>query len=861
MRTAVAAALSCLILVGTCAADAARASIKKQTSIPAQELSAALQAFARDWHVQVVFASEDVSARRSGGASGELTTDEALKQLLRDTGLTYRYLDDKTVTVVPIAAVDASATSEVPPASEPSEARSGQGVTPKESQEPRRFWDRFHLAQADQGNAASDGAIGREDQGQASQKTPVQLEEVVVTAQKRAERLQDVPVPVTALSADVLADNDQVRLQDYYNEIPGVNLQSDGIRGGPALISIRGITTGGVTNPTVGVTIDDVPYGSSISNGGGFITPDLDPSDLKSIEVLRGPQGPLYGASSLGGLLKFVMVDPSTDSVTGRVEAGLSGVSNGDDVGYNVRGAVNVPLGDTFAIRASGFTRRDPGYIDNVALNINGVNQGDAYGGRLSALWKPSPAFSVKLTALLQDNNRDGSSFVVSGLGDLQQSAARGTGWEHRKTDFFSATFQAKLGEVDMTAVSGYSINKLSDSIDYSPTFWSSSYSQPLFGVSGAPFTESNKTDKFSQELRFSGSLGQAMEWMLGGFYTHEQNSYLQWILASNYATGALAGQLFYDSFPTTYTEYAAFTTLTYHFTDRFDVQLGGRESQNKQTYSLLEGGPAAGGSPIFQPEEGSKANSFTYLVTPRLKISPDLMVYARVASGYRPGGPNLGPVPPTYRPDTTTDYELGFKGDILDRMVSFDASVYYITWKSIQLSEVASDGFYFYGNGGRAKSEGVEFSVESRPARGLKLGAWISLDDAALTESFPSTTTVQGAQGDRLPGSSRFSGNISVDQEFSLLSRATGFVGGTVSYVGDRLGEFTTSAMRENYPGYSQTNLHAGIRYNSWTVNLFANNLFDRRGLLSGGLGTEVPADFFYIQPRTVGLSIVASL
>src|SRR5207248_1653206 len=153
---------------------------------------------------------------------------------------------------------------------------------------------------------------------------------------------------------------------------------------------------------TVGITVDDVPFGSSTISGGGLAVPDFDPGDLSQIEVLRGPQGTLYGASSLGGLIKFVTVTPPTDRVSGNLQAGVSSVRNGDEVGYVYRGAVNAPLSDTWAVRASGFVRLDPGYITNPVLNIKGLNTARADGGLVSTLWQPAQNFSVKLSALLQ---------------------------------------------------------------------------------------------------------------------------------------------------------------------------------------------------------------------------------------------------------------------------------------------------------------------------------------------------------------------------------------------------------------------------------------------------------------------------
>ena len=186
---------------------------------------------------------------------------------------------------------------------------------------------------------------------------------------------------LTALDAQTLVDNNQVRLQDYFATVPGLTLNAaTNGNAGTQSFAIRGITTG-ASNPTVGVTIDDVPYGSStqLANGELFV-PDIDPSDLSQVEVLRGPQGTLYGASSIGGLIKFVTAVPSTDQVSGRVQV------MGDDVldggaGYAVRGDLNVPLSDTVAIRASGFARQDPGHIENVITRATERNEANVTGG------------------------------------------------------------------------------------------------------------------------------------------------------------------------------------------------------------------------------------------------------------------------------------------------------------------------------------------------------------------------------------------------------------------------------------------------------------------------------------------------
>jgi iron complex outermembrane recepter protein len=237
------------------------------------------------------------------------------------------------------------------------------------------------------------------------------------------------------------------------------------------------------------------------------------------------------------------------------------------------------------------------------------------------------------------------------------------------------------------------------------------------------------------------------------------------------------------------------------------------------------------------------------------------------LASGYRPGGPNSEAMayglPLTFGSDKTQNYEIGTKGDFIDHTFSFDASLYYISWKDIQLSLTNPYGDEYIANGSEAKSQGAELSVESKPVTGLTIGAWVAWNDSELTKAFPPTSAAYGVPGNRLPYSSRFSGSVSLEQDFPLTSRLTGFVGGALSYVGDREGIFTSPPPaippRQVFPAYAKTDLRAGAKYESWTVNFFVNNVADKRAVLSGGIGNAInPAAFQYIQPRLVGLNVV---
>jgi iron complex outermembrane recepter protein len=878
MRIAIVVTALCISAVGLSVASNVEAAIRKSVEIPAEGLGPALKTLAKDLGFQVVFRSEVVGSARTRGASGDLTVTEALSQLLEGTDLAYLYLDDRTVTIVPRAELARQSIADPPQF----ETQAAVSDPDKEAQKS----DSLRLAQANQGSSSGSSTLSTPPQSNSSEAAnATKLAEIIVTAQKRSERLQDVPVPVTVLNADTLAERDQIRIQDYFAQVPGLNLTNGG--GGLQTLALRGVITGVSANPTVAVTIDDVPFGSSTQIGGGnFDAPDIDPSDLERIEVLRGPQGALYGADSMGGLIKYVTKDPSTEEFSGRVQVLGNDVYHGE-LGYGVRGAVNVPLSDTFAIRASAFTRRDPGFIENILTGQNDVNRVDVDGGRLSALWRPSDSISLKLGALYQSTTGYGNQAVDATLdadgtlrqplyGYQEQSRLRGTEGYSSQDSLYTATLTAKLGGLDFISISGYGIDKSVAVIDYTGAYGGPASqcpdncapSQQYYGVAAADNVGASVTRKFTQEFRVSSIGTQTLEWLLGAFYTHESTPNDNAANAADSTTGSPVGLLIDYNDPSTFSEYALFGDLTVHFTDKFDIQFGGRESENRQIYNETDSGPLVPvyfgeSSPFVNPTERSSGNAFTYLLTPRFKLSPDLMVYARFTSGYRPGGNNYNAfvdnVPANYAPDKTNDYELGVKAKLFDGALTFDAAAYYIAWKRVQLALVGPTGVYD-ANAGDAKSQGLELSLKARPAQGLTLGAEASLNEAVLTQDLPPSSTAIGSAGDRLPYSSPFSGSLSVDQDIALVSNWTGFLGASFSYVGARESEFVTNPAvpRIRFPAYTDFDLRAGTRYDTWTVGLFVNNVANQHGVLGGGPNYAESAYYaVYVQPRTLGLSV----
>lgn len=858
MRLSVAIAVSCLLITTLCAGEHAVAAIRKQTNIASQGLGPALKELAKDHEFQILYRTELVGERRTAGAIGELTLDEALHKLLSGTNLTFQYLDDKTITILPMSA----GASTNPPPGTATFAPDATSSETTASQRERSF--RHRLAQAEPSTTMRDP-----QSSQVFSTDRDNIAEIVVTAQKQEQRLFDVPAPVSVLSATSLIESNQVQLQDFYAKVPGLSLTTAGYHGG-SIVSIRGIASGLFNDGTTGVVIDDIPFGNSAATGPTEIVPEIEPADLTRIEVLRGPQGTLYGASSMGGLLKYVTVGPSLDESSGTLRAGANFVEDGEDAGYNVYGAANVPLGDTVAVRASAYTRKIPGYIDDPLHGLEDVNDGRISGARAALLWQPSTAFSAKFGVLLQETDLNGNDYAVAipaldlTADDLSQNSPPGSGGTQRKLQLYTATLTGEVGAAEITALSAYSRNQATFYGDYSPLYGAFASTQ-FPGYAGVVSILEYETERFSQELRLSMPLTDQLQWLVGAFYNHEDVPQDQYLIAIDPVTGARSGSIGVLEFPSRYEEQALFTQLTYAFTKNFDVQLGGRYSEDRQRLIQTNSGSLLGGTTAI-PAIRSEGDAFTYLLSPRWKVTPALTVYARIASGYRPGGPNtnaLSGINPSWDADTTNNYEIGAKGLLFDQRLTFDVSVYHIDWEDmvITLQNPAPPSLRYKDNAGEALSEGVELALELRPGAGFQLSATGTWSRAELAEDFPPTSTgALGREGDRLPFSPRRSGSLSVNQDISLPNGWEAMWGVSLSYVGDRAGPFTAPSLagrRERFDSYSKVDARVGVRVADWALSLYVNNLTDERGLVNGGLGAFIPVFYNFIPPRSAGLTL----
>jgi iron complex outermembrane recepter protein len=701
------------------------------------------------------------------------------------------------------------------------------------------------------------------------------LQEITVTATKREESIQAVPTAITALTGEEIARQGLVQFTDYMDLVPGLAQNNTGAAA-HGLVILRGLSTGAQqTAATVSFMIDDVPFTANESLAiGSLLTPDPDLTDIQRIEILKGPQGTLYGASALGGLIKIVSNQPTADAFSGEVHAGYESVDHGGN-GYSVRGTVNIPLiQDKVSLRISAYHRDDPGFMRNVTLGQDDTGRASTSGGKAILRIQAADNLDIRFTGLIQNLSVNGSTQV-----DVDAATLKPLYCQYCFASPVNPLFDTKYRLAGMTVNWTLPAGTLTNSLSYGryTDFEQFDYTRE-YGIYnlllGLPVPANTAVvgqllpamEKLTEELRFATVRFGNFEGLGGVFYTNEQNRYNVNLTNLVPPTLARAGVpfdnfLISDSSPD-YKEYAVFGNLTYYFLSNLDLTVGARYSHNKQT----DAGEASGvlnGLATTTSLFSSSENSTTYLATLRYRPTDELDTYARIATGYRPGGPQLtqgSNVPLAFKKDTTTNYELGAKGRWLDGHFTSNVAIYYIEWKDIQLNELIG-GLQYQGNGGKATSKGLEIELAYIPFKGLTAQLSGSFNRAITNVAVPA---VGALAGDTLPYAPKFNGAAVLDYDFALSSTVNGNVGATYAYQGARPSSWSHDPLNLNFnlPSYSTVDLRAGVNWDKYSLELRAANLADKRAYSTTYVGNIFPGQgvagqAIIIQPRTLSVDV----
>ncbi len=698
--------------------------------------------------------------------------------------------------------------------------------------------------------------------------------EIIVTATRRNEKIQDVPGQVGTVSADELDRLKARTLADFAAFTPGVSFES---APGYTRVAIRGITTGdNQLNSAIGLYLDDVPIGSSTPFGLGSLAFNVNTFDLQRVEVLNGPQGTLYGANALGGTLKYITMPPDTERFAGHVEVEGGYTEHGAGNGA-VRGMINLPLlDDRVALRVAAVSQYDSGFVDDPDHGRKNVGNARTTGGRVELMALLTPDLTIRLNAFGQRIASNGADVSlrdpvthapVQGPYDqsyqLQQPSLSAL-------DIGSAVIDWNLHWAKLTSITGYQANTgksaADDSVPYSAIL--ASVFGP-FAVHPYLVSQAAQTFRFTQELRLASPDNQTFEWVAGGFFSREKTG--QQVSLRNEADpqGYLLGfPLATFNLPSASREVALFGDATYFLTTKFDATVGVRYSWNKQIFSQYDSGLLTDPFDPFTTSHSSTKESegvATYLFNLRYHFTPDTMVYGRVASGYRPGGPNLiiaSSTNSSFSPDHLWNYEAGVKTGFADGRGFFNASVYHILWSQIQLV-VNTGGVNQLVNSGDARVNGAETSLSYHITPHFNLLASGSLTDAKLTTAAPNLgINYKDAQ---LPLSARFSGAFAADYDFETGYGGTGDMNLSFRHVGKRNAGYEGSALSPLYrlAGYNTVDWSLTLRsLSGWELSPYVKNLFDARGEVGAGTTNNIyvptaGVPVWFSLPRTYGLTL----
>ncbi len=720
------------------------------------------------------------------------------------------------------------------------------------------------------------------------------LGEVIVTAQKRAESLQDVPLSIQAIPTERLEQLHVASFADYAKFLPSLSYQSGGQSGGPGFSRayMRGVATGGDgvhsgSLPSVGTYLDEQP----ITTIQGAL--DVHIYDVERVEVLAGPQGTLYGASSQSGTIRIITNKPDPAGFAAGYDLEANSVSDGD-TGYLVQGFVNMPISSNAAIRLVGWGRHDAGYIDNVpgtvtyptsGVTINNTarveenyNDADTYGARAALKIDLNDTWTVTTGVMGQKQSINGS-YGYRTSADLDITRFNPESTEDRWMQA-ALTVQGKFASFDVVYAGSYLNRKdevQSDYVDYSFYYDDCcGYGSYIFNDNGDYIDPTqyilgkDRYDKQSHELRISSTTDGRLQYVAGLFAQDQSHDIEQRYVINDIATSIevtgwddtwwLTEQVREDK------DYALFGELTYDITDKLSVTGGIRffESRNsivgflgfgltndftsatgeKSCNPLLGPAPSVNGGPCTNLNKSVKDTGNSPKLNFTYRFDDQRLVYATYSEGFRPGGINRRLAFPAYQPDFLTNYEVGWKTAWAGDSLRFNGALFHQDWEDAQFAFLGQNSLTQIVNAGSARIRGVEADLLWAATDNLTLIGGVSFIDAELTDNF-CEDLVNGAPvdncaspaavpGTELPVTPDFKANLSARYNFSL-GAFDAHVQGAMVYSGSRWPDLrsTQRAILGREPSYTIADFTFGIENDAYSVELFVNNAFDKRAQL----------------------------
>jgi outer membrane receptor protein involved in Fe transport len=716
--------------------------------------------------------------------------------------------------------------------------------------------------------------------------------DIIVTATRRNERLQDVPLSVTAFSQEELTRKGIVGFEGIARETPGVvlNQASDN----NARFTARGISTNGWgagLQTTTTIYLDELP----LSTIGNTVTLSPNLYDIERGEFLRGPQGTLFGSGSLSGALRILTKSPNLIKYDASALADIGLTPDGGGIRQRYNAMVNVPLvNDTLGLRVVGYYRNEEGYVDNLGTGVKNANTLRDWGGRATLLWKPTDRLSIKLLGSYEKSEPQDSALTSPSLGDRKRYSSIPDRYTSI-TQVYNGTIDYQFDGAHLTSSSTYSLADGDFDVDLAGTF---ATGVPIAQAIPFYLDDDYRQRTFVQEARIASDAGGKFDWVVGGFYLHRnldlngRNLSGASFLAARRITG-LPGTTFaaFGSISRTY-ELAGFGELSYHLTDQLTATGGVRYGKYGGTVDTKPGfntayftyalfniaGPLALVPSAAASARYPSASKASWKASLSYKPSRSLTTYATVSTGYRTPVYNgragsVSTVDPTdlvipagAGSDNLTNYELGLKGRWLGGKLTANLAAYYIDWRNIQVqANRQSDSVQFATNVGRASSKGIEAEITVAPATGLLFGLNGSLNRAKVTELTAQEAAISGAVNGARLASPHVQGSFFGAYNYDLGSDAKGFTSFQLQHVGSFPNGFPNtpgkpgvlSPLYDNTDAYTYLNLQTGITLRDLSVTFYMENVGNSRATTYIHPEAFVYSRYAIVRPRTFGVRI----